>query len=104
MIVSRDHESIWNAKNACRRSRRMTSGEGMCASKGKYFWRRCEVRGVYSTTITGRGDISCSGRVKREQARGAGGGEQYSELGGALAGDFRVGLVAAEGVGWYITT
>ena len=38
----------------------------------------------------------------RREARG--GGEQYSELGGALAGDFRVGLVAAEGVGWYITT
>jgi len=23
LIVSRDHESIWSAKNACRRSRRM---------------------------------------------------------------------------------
>jgi hypothetical protein len=46
LIVSRDHENIWNAKNACRRSRRMISGEAMCASKGKYFWRRCEMRGV----------------------------------------------------------
>ena len=108
MIVSRDHENIWNAKNACRRSRRMMSGEAMCASKGKYFWRRCEMRGVYSATITGRGDISCSGRVKREQARGArggGGGEgQNSELGGAPAGHLRASRVAAEGVGWYIIT
>jgi hypothetical protein len=62
----------------------MTSAEAMCALNGKYFWRKSEVRGAYKATITGTGDISYSGRVKREQTRGAGGGGGAVQRAGRL--------------------